>query len=46
MFLKNGVDDVCALGRSGRTFLVKTTTHAERAKLGVLLEVSSDFLIQ
>ncbi len=45
MFLKNGVDDVCALGRSGRTFLVKTTTHAERAKLGVLLEMSPNFIV-
>jgi len=32
--------------RSGRTFWVKATTHAERAKSGVLLEVGSDFLIQ
>ena len=32
--------------QSGRTFWVKATTHAERAKSGVLLEVGSDFLIQ
>ena len=32
--------------RSERTFWVKATTHAERAKSGVLLEVGSDFLIQ
>ena len=32
--------------RSGRTFRVKATTHAPRARLGVLLEVGSDFLIQ
>ena len=32
--------------RSERTWRVQATTHAERARLGVLLEVGSDFLVQ
>ena len=31
--------------RSGRTMWIKAATHAERAKSGVLLEMSPNFLV-